>query len=142
MTQTAPETASEAQHIPIATFRPSITLEEWFLEQICAPEGVIDFSVRASHNTNGSPEGIVLTIHPDGVDGDTIDFLVSGNTTQCVTEQFLTMDSLDAMKVFRDKGQWFALVGDTIADGVVGIGASPGDAVANLTNQIRFGFVK
>ena len=50
------------------------TLEQYLADDIS--RGVIDHHLRASRDANGK---VTFYIHPAGVDGDTIDFVVRGN---------------------------------------------------------------
>ena len=56
------------------------TLEEYLLENL--KNLVIDHAIRANINAEGA---ITFYIHPNGVDGDTLDFKVNGNTLQKLT---------------------------------------------------------
>jgi hypothetical protein len=53
-----------------------MTFEE-YLRQELARSGAIDFRFRATVNADGS---VSFYVHPLGKDGDTRDFIVSGNT--------------------------------------------------------------
>lgn len=50
------------------------TLQEYLEENM--GKGIIDHSFRATETGQGD---IAITIHPDGKDGDTLDFVVAGN---------------------------------------------------------------
>jgi hypothetical protein len=47
----------------------------------------IDFRLRVLTNKDGD---LVFYIHPQDVDGDTLDFKVDGNTVECVTQRVMS----------------------------------------------------
>ncbi len=51
------------------------TLEQYIKDN--NENGIIDFSIRAGSSEHGST---MFYIHPTGIDGDTLDFEVQGNT--------------------------------------------------------------
>jgi len=57
------------------------TLEQ-YLDDYRA-DGIIDFAFRATINQDGI---VQLTIHPDGKYGDTVDYLVDGNSLSRLEE--------------------------------------------------------
>jgi hypothetical protein len=55
------------------------TFEEYLRSQYSK---AIDFHIRAEVNE----QGVEFYIHPQDVNGDTLDYRVNGNTLECVTE--------------------------------------------------------
>ena len=91
------------------------TLERYFHENM--DRDVIDFAVRARHYGNGQ---IGFYIHPDGRDGETLDFHVVGNelcTAMPDTNGFGFGHALDILKAggkvrragWNGKGMWLGL---------------------------------
>lgn len=131
---------AQNQPMTMATFSPSTTLEQWLLNTLS--QGITRLSVEITHNIDNDVAngfGMVMAIHPEGEDGDTIDFLVSANTVRCVTQKFLTLENLDEIKLFKDGDQWCALVGDDLVNGIYAFAPIPSAAVQALANQIKFG---
>ncbi len=60
------------------------TLTEYLKDN--AKNGIIDFAFRASTSTVADEEIIHLIIHPDGKDGDTIDFEVNENILTTIAD--------------------------------------------------------
>lgn len=65
--------------------KPSL---EAYLRDSCS-RNVIDHSIRARVDSDGS---LTFYIHPSGVDGDTLDFVVCGNTL--IQEQYVPMPGM------------------------------------------------
>ena len=55
--------------------RTKRTLQEYLTN--CAAKGIIDFAFRATAREDGT---FYITVHPDGKNGDTVDFVVNGGT--------------------------------------------------------------
>ena len=91
------------------------TLERYFHENL--DRDVIDFAVRARHYGNGQ---IGFYIHPNGRDGETLDFNVVGNELRNAvpdTDGFGFGHALDILKAggkvrragWNGKGMWLGL---------------------------------
>lgn len=91
------------------------TLERYFHENM--DRDVIDFAVRARHYGNGQ---IGFYIHPDGRDGETLDFHVVGNELRNAvpdTDGFGFGHALDILKAggkvrragWNGRGMWLGL---------------------------------
>jgi hypothetical protein len=60
-----------------------ITLEDYFRAHYGR---AVDFSLRIDYNPDNS---IRFYIHPDRMNGDTLDFKVDGNSVECVTKKVM-----------------------------------------------------
>lgn len=126
--------------VPVGTFSPAISLEAWLEQQMS--QGVTQFGMHVRHNIDNAKAngfGVVGTLYPLGQDGETADFLFHHDRSECVTQIFLTEETMDNIQVFKDGTAWCALVGPDLVVGVAAFGDSPAAAVNALTNQIRLG---
>jgi hypothetical protein len=60
--------------------KPSQTLEKYLVDAAAA--GAIDHSLRVTVQSDG---GVTFYIHPAGRDGQTLDFVVGGNSVSCIS---------------------------------------------------------
>lgn len=88
------------------TQRRQITLEEWLRSQL-GKTSEFDICVSDAPVSDSDGEGVTVIIHPSGVDGDTVDFLVKGNQVYCITEEVVKDTDLSSMKTPLGQGKAF-----------------------------------